>query len=75
MPRHSTLRRWTVSRSVGRKPRIVVTFYDPDERESLSITVYPGRGGLLNRVARSVQDFLGRSWITTRLDDRRHKRR
>ena len=45
---------------------------EADLRESFSITVY---GGVLDRVARSVQDFLGLRWRTTRLDDRRHKRR
>ena len=72
MPRRSTLRRPTAGRRIGQQPRIVVTFYDPDERESFSITVY---GGLLKQVAQSAQDFLGRFWKTTRLDDRRHKRR
>ena len=72
MPLGSTLRRPTAGRRIGQQPRIVVTFYDPDRRESLSITVY---GGLLDRVARAVQDFLGIHWRTTRLDDRRHKRR
>ena len=72
MPRHSSLKRPTAGRRIGQQPRIVVTLYDPDRRESLSITVY---GGLLKQVAQAVQDFLGIHWRTTRLDDRRHKRR
>lgn len=72
MPRRSTLQRSTAGRRTGGQRRIVVTFYDPDQRESLSITVY---GGVLKQIAQDVQDRLRRFFKTTRLDDRRHKRR
>ena len=52
--------------------RTVVTFYNPIERRSTSLTVYSGDD---SAIARDVADHLARTFRTTKLDDRRHKRR
>jgi len=57
---------WTDSR------RLTVQVHDRVRGESISLTVY---GADLADVARACQDRLRRSWSTTLLADRRHKRR
>jgi len=54
------------------EPRTIVSFYNPVERESWSITVYSGD---TRRVARDAAEHLARGFRCTRLNDRRHKRR
>lgn len=54
------------------QPRVAVKFVDPATGESLSITVY---GEPLERVARYTEARLRGQWTTTRLTDRRHRRR
>ena len=52
--------------------RVAVKFVDQATGKSLSLTVY---GADLANVARRAQAELGIYWTTTKLTDRRHKRR
>jgi len=54
------------------EPRTVVSFYNPTEGKSYSITVYSGD---TRRVAREAAEHLARLFRCTELNDRRHKRR
>ncbi|MCO6436522.1 MAG: hypothetical protein J5J06_05495 [Phycisphaerae bacterium] len=53
-------------------PGLKVLVYDPLLGKSRSLTVY---GAEVESLAREVEAFLAHRYRTTRLDDRRHKRR
>jgi len=56
---------------------IRITFYDAARHESRSLTVAARCGSTptVAEVAQYVQDKVAAMWLTTKLNDRRHKRR
>jgi len=54
---------------------IRITIYDPARHVSRSLTVKEGPLVTVQEVAVYVQDTLAERWRTTKLNDRRHKRR
>lgn len=58
---------------------IRITIYDPEARESRTLTVvrgpYSGGQPRVGEVARVLEDAISARWRTTRLNSRRHKPR